>query len=203
MKNNSSARKKARRHLLIYILGYALLIFISNRIASNCSTVLIKVILEPIASNVPFAFLAMCAYTIDVLVNLGLPLVAILLFFRTAVPRQYFPSENKMQWLKNCLLFVAPAELLRFVVCLSSLGVLTGTGYFSLIPTIIFEGTYMIWSERYVPIRQLARYIPEDFLAYTLCYLIYSAVHLILVALIYRRFWMQGKRDFEELVVYD
>ena len=44
---------------------------------------------------------------------------------------------------------------------------------------------------------------PADYLAYTASYLIYSIVNLFFVALIYRHFWLKGKKDREDLVVYD
>jgi hypothetical protein len=83
------------------------------------------------------------------------------------------------------------------------LGFINSFGLLSLIPTFVFEQTYMIRSGRYKAIRQKAEFIFADYLAYVGIYLIYLALFLLAVLVIYRYLWNVGKREKDELIVHE
>ncbi|MBQ8441278.1 MAG: hypothetical protein IJX19_11490 [Clostridia bacterium] len=199
-------KKKPKKNTFItasQMIAYGVLLFVSNVIATNLATILNRICLTPLMGKVPFAVLGTVLIIGYILINLGLPYLAFSIYFRTAVPAQYTPGGSRFDWLKKCLLLVAPAEILRYLLCIGTLGIMVKSGYYAMLPTCIFEWTYVRWSGRKIEIRQLGQFIAADYLAYTASYLIYSIVNLFFLALIYRHFWLKGKKDREDLVVYD
>lgn len=199
-------KKKPKKNTFItasQMIAYGVLLFVSNVVATNLATILNRNCLTPLMGKLPFAVLGTVLIIGYILINLGLPYLAFSIYFRTAVPAQYTPGGSRFDWLKKCLLLIAPAEILRYLICLGPLGHLEEGGYWAMLPTCIFEWVYIPLSGRLYEIGQLGQYIAADYLAYTASYLIYSAVNLFFVALIYRHFWLKGKKDREDLVVYD
>ena len=162
----------------------------------------ISIAFVPIADKIPYIITIILVLSTYILFKLFLPLVFVYLVMRYTVPRLYVLMGGQGQ-VKSFILHVLPMEIVRYIVCLISLGHLKQTGYFALLPTSIFENTYIRWSGRHNEIRNYLDYIPQDYLAYTLCYLIYAAVYLTFVVLIYRKHWKVGKEESEELVVYE
>ena len=200
------ARKKPKKNTFVTVsqmLVYGILLFASNVVATNLATILNRNCLTPLMGKVPFAVLGTVLIIGYILINLGLPYLAFSIYFRTAVPAQYTPGGSRFDWLKKCLLLVTPAEILRYLLCIGTLGIMVKSGYYAMLPTCIFEWIYLPLSGRNNEIRQLGQFIAADYLAYTASYLIYSIVNLFFVALIYRHFWLKGKKDREDLVVYD
>ena len=200
------ARKKPKKNTFVTVsqmLVYGILLFASNVVATNLATILNRNCLTPLMGKVPFWILGTAVIVGYILINLGLPYLAFSIYFRTAVPAQYTPGGSRFDWLKKCLLLVAPAEILRYLLCIGTLGIMVESGYYAMLPTCIFEWIYLPLSGRNIEIRQLGHFIAADYLAYTASYLIYSMVNLFFVALIYRHFWLKGKKDREDLVVYD
>ena len=113
------------------------------------------------------------------------------------------PSDDKWHWAKSCLVFVLPAEILRFIICTITLGHINSTGYFAFLPPLLFENTYLLWSGRHVLVRNELQSNFVDFLVFIICYLIYAVIHLCLVLLVYRRYWLAGKKDREELIIHE
>ena len=200
------AKKKPKKNTFVTVsqmIIYGFLLFVSNLIATNLATILNRNCLTPLMGKVPFAVLGTAVIVGYILINLGLPYLAFSIYFRTAVPAQYTPGGSRFDWLKKCLLLVTPAEILRYLLCIGTLGIMVKSGYYAMLPTCIFEWIYLPLSGRNNEIRQLGQFIAADYLAYTASYLIYSIVNLFFVALIYRHFWLKGKKDREDLVVYD
>ena len=195
--------KKNTKSYFIDILLYTAVVLFSNLISSNISMALTKIAFEPLFHHISIIVLAVLVFATEIVVNIIIPIVSVFVLFRAIVPRRYYPSENNRGWIKECLLIIMPGEVFRFLICLHTLGHLKSTGYYSLIPTILFEQTYVRWFERHDQTRELLQFSIGDYTAYTICYLPYITLFLFLVIKIYKHFWMQGKRDCEDLVVYD
>ena len=195
--------KKTTNVKIIDILLYATLIFVSNFVASRFSGIVINILFKPLVGSMPYILLVICVYIVYILIGFAIPLGFVFFFFRSVVRKQYSPSEDKLDWVKSCGMLILPAEILRFIVCLGSLGHINQTGDFSFLPGLLFESTYLIWSGRHEPVRQLLQYNIADFFAYAICYFIYAIIHLLLVLYVYRYFLLVGKRDCEDLVVYE
>ena len=44
-------------------------------------------------------------------------------------------------------------------------------------------------------------YIFADFVAYAACYIVYIAVYLALVAILYKRFWKKAQKECEDPII--
>lgn len=179
---------------------YGIIVCIANLLASLATSFILKIIVTPI-KNVAFAY----ALTVFILLVgcFGIPLAIIFAYWKNRIPAHYQPSDDKRLWLKNALRLILPGEIVRFLLGTSCLGFIGSFGLLSLIPTFVFEQTYVIWSGRYKAISQKAEFIFADYLAYVGIYLIYLALFLLAVLAIYRYLWNVGKREKEELIVHE
>lgn len=190
---------KKKKHFYLYALFYAGVVFISNLISSNISLALVAAALEPLVDRIPFALLAILVFAIEIAVNMAIPILAIFLLFRSSVPDFYYPSDRKNIWIKESLIIVLPGEICRFFACFSTLGHISSTGYFSLLPTLLFEQTYVRWFDRHDQTRQFMDFSAGDRFAYAICYLPYIVLFLFFVIMIFKHFWLEGKKDYDNL----
>lgn len=179
------------------IVLYAIVTCFANLIATLSVLYILKTILPLINNNIVI-FISLLVIGVFA-VSLGITA----LFFKRRVPTHYRDSNNKYDWLKQGLLFVLPGEILRLIVCLFSLGHINSTGLLSILPTFLFEQTYVTWAGRMEAIRQNLNFIPADFFAYIGAYLPYLILYLIGILAIYNVFWNVGKREREEMVVHE
>ena len=184
-----------------HVLFYAFLMFLSNYIAFLMSGVVINILIQPIADKMFPILLVICVFAVYILIGLSVPLIAVFFFFRSAVCEQYFPSDDKLLWIKSCIKLILPAEIIRFLVCLRTLGHINTSGFFAPLPTLLFENTYLVWSNRHEQVRQMLQYNFVDFVVYAVCYIIYLAIHLAIVMIIYRHFWLESQKDREDLII--
>ena len=182
------------------IIFYGIIMCIANLLASLATSFILKIIVTPI-KNVAFAY----ALTVFILLVgcFGIPLAIIFAYWKNRVPAHYQPSDDKRLWLKNALRLILPGEIVRCLLGTSCLGFIGSFGLLSLIPTFVFEQTYVIWSGRNKAIRQEAEFIFADYLAYIGIYLIYLALFLLAVFAIYHYLWNVGKREKDELIVHE
>jgi len=180
---------------------YAVVMLVSNYLASLAGASTLLVLVVPLAGKILTVLFYVLAMVVYLIFGFFTPLIGTWLFFRFAVPRQYISSEDRFRWLKSFAMLVLPAEMIRFIICLSSLGHISKTGMLAMLPSLLFENTYLLWSGRSDAVLYLLDYTIADFLAYALCYLLYAAIYLWLVALTYRYFWLRGKREREDLIV--
>jgi hypothetical protein len=195
--------KKTYNVTIASMFLYAIVLFLSNYAAYFVSGTLVG-LFQPIADKIPFTLLAIFIFAIYILMGFSLPFLTIFFFFKYAVQKQYVPSEDSSLWVKSCFRLILPAEIIRFLVCQLTLGQINTTGSFALLPTLLFENTYLLWTGRSEQVRQtLLQYNFADFAVYALCFFIYAAIHLVLVMMIYRRFWLEAKKDREDLIVHE
>lgn len=185
------------------IIKYIPIIFISNLAASYCAVGLTQLIFMPLVDKIPFVLLAIAVFVMYTLVCFGIPCAVIWFFFRSMARNHYMPSNDKWYWAKNCLVLVLPAEILRFVVCTITLGHINSTGYFAFLPSLLFENTYLLWTGRHELVRSAIQSNIADYFVFIICYLLYAVIHLLLVLVIYRRYWLVGKKDREDLIVHE
>ncbi len=179
------------------IVLYAIITCVSNLIAAFLVSAFLKTLLPSINNNV-VVFIILLVIGVFA-VSLGITAF----FFKRRVPTHYRDSNNKYDWLKQGLLLVLPGEILRLIVCLFTLGHVNSTGMLSILPTFLFEQTYVVWTGRIEAIRQDLNFVPADFFAYIGAYLPYLILYLIGVLAIYRIFWNIGKKEREEMIVYE
>ena len=183
------------------VLIYTILIFVSSYLACWVS-IAFAYLLRPLSGKVPLPLLAIFVFSVDILLGFAIPLIAIFFYFKSTVGKQYIPSEDKFSFIKSCTRLVLPAEIVRYIACQITLGQINTTGSFAFLPTVLFENTYMIWFDRNEWVRQRSfEYNFADFMSYALCYMIYVAIHLLLVLIIYRYFWLKAKKDREDLII--
>lgn len=53
----------------------------------------------------------------------------------------------------------------------------------------------MVASNRYDAIRNDLTYIPTDFFAFTICYILYAVIYGLLIALVYRFLWQRERSN--------
>ena len=182
------------------ILGYGIVTCIANLLASLAVSLFLKMLVAPMEK---VALMFVIFFAVLFVGCFGIPLAIIFAYWKNRVPTHYQPSDDKRLWFKNALCMVLPGEILRCLLGASCLGMINSFGLLSLIPTFVFEQTYVIWSGRNKAIRQEAEFIFVDYLAYIGIYLFYLALFLLAVLAIYRYLWNVGKREKEELIVHE
>ena len=186
-------KKMPKREIVLYTI----ITCFSNLIATIFVSFILKTILPSINNNVVIFIILLVIGVFAV--SLGITSF----FFKRRIPTHYRDSNNKYDWLKQGLLLVLPGEILRLIVCLFSLGHINSTGMLSILPTFLFEQTYVVWTGRMEAIRQNLDFIPADFFAYVGAYLLYLVLYLIGILTIYHAFWNVGKREREEMIVHE
>ena len=182
------------------IIFYGIIMCIANLLASLATSFILKIIVTPMEKG---ALMFVIFFAVLFVGCFGIPLAVLFAYWKNRVPAHYQPSDDKRLWLKNALCLILPGEIVRCLLGTSCLGFIGSFGLLSLIPTFVFEQTYVIWSGRYKAIRQKAEFIFVDYLAYVGIYLIYLALFLLAVLAIYRYLWNVGKREKEELIVHE
>ena len=185
------------------MLIYVFLTFITNCVASVVAGWVVGMLVQPLMGKIPNALACLLAIVVCALFTLLVPLIGVYFCFRSMTPGPYYPTEDRLRWLKSYAWLVLPAEIIRFFVCFVSLGHISRSGIFALLPTFLFENTYLLWSDRTDAVRNLLMYNVADFAVYLACYVIYAAIYLCFVALVYRHFWLVGKKEREDLIVHE
>lgn len=145
--------------------------------------------------------LTILLYVVLIPISLIISLGIIYIFFKDRVPSHFKPNEDKSFMLKNLILLIAPGELVRFIVCFSSLGDMTKTGTFALPASVLFEGIYQTATSRLTLITQ-DKFIFADYVAYIICYAVYFAIYFACLYFLYKRLWNIRKRERDELITH-
>lgn len=182
------------------IIFYGIIMCIANLFASLAVMFILKMLVAPMEKG---ALMFVIFFAVLFVGCFGIPLAILFGYWKNRVPAHYQPSDDKRLWLKNALRLVLPGEIVRCLLGTSCLGIINSFGLLSLIPTFVFEQTYMIQSGRYNAIRQKAQFIFADYLAYIGIYLIYLVLFLLAVLAIYNYLWNVGKREKEEMIVHE
>lgn len=182
------------------IIFYGIIVCIANLLASLATSFILKIIVTPMEKG---ALMFVIFFAILFVGCFGIPLAVLFAYWKNRVPAHYQPSDDKRIWLKNALRLILPGEIVRCLLGTSCLGFIGSFGLLSLIPTFVFEQTYVIWSGRNKAIRQDAEFIFADYLAYIGIYLIYLVLFLLAVFAIYHYLWNVGKREKDELIVHE
>ena len=180
------------------IIFYGIIMCIANLLASLAVMFILKMLVAPMEKG---ALMFVIFFAVLFVGCFGIPLAIIFAYWKNRVPAHYQPSDDKRLWPKNALRMILPGEIVRCILGASCLGFTGSFGLLSLIPTFVFEQTYVILSGRNNAIRQKAEFIFADYLAYVGIYLIYLALFLLTVLTIYRYLWNVGKREKEEMIV--
>ena len=182
------------------IIFYGIIVCIANLLASLATSFILKIIVTPMEKG---ALMFVIFFAVLFVGCFGIPLAVLFAYWKNRVPAHYQPSDDKRLWLKNALCLILPGEIVRCLLGTSCLGFIGSFGLLSLIPTFVFEQTYVIWSGRNKAIRQEAEFIFADYLAYVGIYLIYLVLFLLAVFAIYHYLWNVGKREKDELIVHE
>ncbi len=192
--------KKSKVSFLQIVL-YGIVVFVSNWLSKYPLEYFLLMINDLIGYNLFFITIGCIAYF---LIPLGITWISFFLFLKIQQASAHYVSNvGKYYWIKSCISLVIPAEIFRFIITFFTLGQIKTTGFFALPPSFLFESTYLRWSGRSILVRHELSYIFLDFVAYTVCYLIYAAIHLFGIFMIYRYFWKIGKNEHEDMIVYE
>ena len=96
-----------------------------------------------------------------------------------------------------------PVEILRFLLCLSKLGLLNSFGMMSFVPSFLYEQTYLIWSERTNDVRHFGNTEFVDYLAFVPCYLIYAIFYLGILFWLYHYYWKKESTAYNEMLRHE
>ncbi len=123
--------------------------------------------------------------------------VCLYFYLSKILPQKYFPSEDPHVYQKMMLILSLPGEITRFLICLPTLGFINSTGIFNPTPTDLFDQLWIKMTGRYEAVRQDVDYILLDYVGYSLCYILYFAVHMIFLMLIFKHIWNKAKTEYE------
>lgn len=178
-------------------LGYLVVLFLSNVVATYASMLLSKTFYTIELKVLRTVLFLLVFVIIMFLVTDG----TVFFMFKKIVPKHYKQNDDNKLWLKNALFIILPAEIVRFIVCMFDLGFIDGTGKFSILVTLMFEQTYLIWFDRMNAVRQDVNFIFWDYIGFAVCYMFYLVFHILIVLLIYRYFWNRTKNEYSDLVI--
>jgi len=176
------------------ILIFGIVTLCSNFVGTYVGSRILNVLLLPFV-KLPAVWFNLIGVLIMCPVILFLSYLVIFFHFKKVVPNHYIAHEDKYLWLKNCLIFTVPGEIFRMILCTFSLGQIKSTGMFGYLPTMMFEYIYLDLSGRSNAVRLELDLIFGDFVAFILCYLVYAAVYMVLLAWIYRFFWKKREKE--------
>ncbi len=192
---------KKAKILFSHIVLYGIVVFVSNWISKYPLEKLLILTHNILGYNAVFLTIACCLYF---LIPLGVSWIAVYFLFKTQQISSHYDSDvDESYWIKSCGKLVLPTEILRFLISSFDLGIITKTGYFALPASFLFESTYLRWFGRGDAVRQELSYIFSDYVAYNFCYLIYIAMYLFVVFMIYKHFWNLGKNEHDDLIVHE
>ena len=114
-----------------------------------------------------------------------------------AADKQYLVSGDRLLWMKSGWLYMLPGELIRLVVSATTVNTVRYLPWkfgiaFAPINHVIFTATYGKWSGREYEVSTYAdnvMFIPQDYLAYIVCHLLYLIPYMAAQLLIYFFMW--------------
>ena len=159
-RSNEMKKKKIQAKEIIF---YGFVTCIANLFASLAVLFILKILVTPMDKGTSTFVLFVAVLFVGCF---GIPLAVLFGYWKNRVPTHYKPSDDNRLWLKNALRLILPGEIVRCLLGVSCLGFIDSFGLLSLIPTFVFEQTYVIWSGRNNAIRQKAEFIFADYLAY-------------------------------------
>ena len=125
---------------------------------------------------------------------------------KNQVSEQFVLSDDKWMWLKSGCSYIALGEGIRFLINMLPIDMVfiissIKFGQLLALPSyLLFNLTYLASSGRSQAIFRESSYIPMDFIAFALCYIVYLAVHMAIVLLIYRHFWRKAAAEHEAML---
>ena len=122
--------------------------------------------------------------------------VFVIFLTKKFMPVHFDFCDDENGYTSHFVRLILPGEILRWLVVMFPLGSVNSTGYLSLLPSMLFENTYLKWSDRHKYVRQYLEFIPADYWAYSLCYLIYIAIYMAGLIAIYR--YLASREDPED-----
>lgn len=191
---------KDKKELIGKSLLYIVVAFVANYLSSllvmKCMSRLVAFLIRRFdMTAATINVVTMLFVTVlDLLIVVGI----MLLFIRAVLPPLYEASGDKL-WLKKSALLVLPGEAVRFAVTLTDLGFVDGSGRLATVPACLFQLVYLKDPGKSYDIRQLGRFDFSDYMAFSLCYVLYLAVFLAAVFLLCRIVWNKYGKDYEDL----
>ena len=85
------------------------------------------------------------------------------------------------------------------MMCTKYVGLGLLSGRFALVPSDIYDNTWLRWTGRLYEVRQLADFQFIDYLGYFIVYIPYLILYLFVVLLMFKKFWKLGKIYKEDL----
>ena len=120
---------------------------------------------------------------------------------KNQVSEQFILSDDRWMWLKSGCSYTALGEGIRFLINMLPIDfvfLVTSIKFGQLLALpayLLYNRTYLASSGRSAAIFKESAYIPMDFIAFALCYLVYLAAHMAIVLLIYRHFWKKAEKE--------
>ena len=185
------------------IVLYGIVVVAGNYFGNMLKFNILYRLLTPIAESVGRTwYILTLAFFTWILVPLVVPWVAVFIFMRFAgIADHYRSHTQKLEWLKGFAILTLPVEIARFCIACTSFGYHTK---FCPVPWFFFGEIYMPLTGNYTAY-YMGNYQLQfhDYIANIVCCLIYMAIHLGVIAIIYRHFWHVGESKKKDLVVHE
>ena len=183
-------------------LKYAVVLFLAcgiGGIAGNGCNLWISYFWRTYFSQFPMLAMALIVYPLIWAISLLITFGVIRFYFQRTVPNEYLPAEESNLWLRSALQLILPGEVIRFLICLFTCTSFNTARMLALLPSDLFRLIYLQLLDRRSEIAEISGYTLQDYAVYALIYLLCFALHFAVILLIYRRFWMVGKEEREDL----
>ena len=186
------------------ILLYGIVTIVGNYIASYISIKVHELIIDLLIGEFILSLPRILGYLIFFPIYYPPALIVswacIFVLFRICVPKLYKKEESKYTWIKTALKITLPGETLRYAFCMKGVGLYRLTGMYALVPSDIYDKTWLKWTGRLNAVRYNGEFEFIDYLGYFIVYIPYLVLYLFVVLLIFKKFWKLGKTYKEDLV---
>ena len=183
--------------ILIYAVGALVCHFLSAWFSLNLAQIVIyqKWQYATVPASVQMWTRILLIYPI----SFGVSLITIWTLLQKLIPTFYFTTEDNKTYKYIAMAVILPGELVRYIVCLSSMGSLLGSGRFSVISSNWFNQLWWALASKSEFLLSQGKSSLIGGLIFTLCYIAYLLLYLFIVLKMFRYLWKVSQWEAEDL----
>lgn len=194
---------KRCRVSLLQIILYGIVVIAANYVGVILKTYVLYALVSAIPTLNRTWYGGIIGYSIHALFPLVITWLAVFVFMKlSGVSDHYRRNMEKYDWIKSLAVMVLPVEILRFIIVSGNIGRFVPNVCF--VPWLMFGEGYLRLTGHYHAYYSAAYRLQfGDHVVLAVCCLIYMAIHLGVVAWMYRYFWRVGERERNDLIAHE
>ncbi|PWM65641.1 MAG: hypothetical protein DBX61_09605 [Clostridiales bacterium] len=184
------------------LIIYAVITLAANYAASALGYYILKAatVLEITEFSNVLSVIFSCVIIIPLIFITSITIITF--YLKKVIPMQYEPTDTRAKGLKKALIMILPGEILRLIIC-SRYDSILNSSFFSYITSILYELTYLKWTNRFREVLLSGKLAFQDYLGYFICYIIYFSVYLCIILFICSKIWKSAQVDWQDSIFHD